>query len=164
MADGLEYRGAKTIFDGYDTLAEDARVVALYRDGSSVDALSTGQAGIVVLDRTPFYAESGGQVGDRGELSKTGACLTLFAVHDTQKLQPDVFGHHGEMKTGELKVGDSVAARVDERARARAAWNHSATHLMHAALRKVLGAHMSRRRARWSIRIAPASISRIRSR
>jgi alanyl-tRNA synthetase len=145
MAEGLEYHGAKTIFDGYDTLAEDARVVALYRDGSSVDALSTGQAGVVVLERTPFYAESGGQVGDRGELSKTGACLTLFAVHDTQKLQPDVFGHHGEMKTGELKVGDTVAARVDAHARTRAAWNHSATHLMHAALRKVLGAHVTQK-------------------
>ncbi len=145
MAEGLEYRGAKTIFDGYDTLAEDARVVALYRDGSSVDALSTGQAGVVVLDRTPFYAESGGQVGDRGELSRTGACLTLFAVRDTQKLQPDVFGHHGEMKTGELKVGDTVAAGVDARARTRAAWNHSATHLMHAALRKVLGAHVTQK-------------------
>jgi alanyl-tRNA synthetase len=145
MAEGLEYRGAKTIFDGYDTLAEDARVVALYRDGSSVDALSTGQTGVVVLDRTPFYAESGGQVGDRGELSRTGACLTLFAVHDTQKLQPDVFGHHGEMKTGELKVGDTVAARVDAHARTRAAWNHSATHLMHAALRKVLGAHVTQK-------------------
>jgi alanyl-tRNA synthetase len=145
MAEGLEYRGSKTIFDGYDTLAEDARVVALYRDGSAVDALSTGQAGVVVLDRTPFYAESGGQVGDRGELSKSGACLTLFAVHDTQKVQPDVFGHHGEMKTGELKVGDTVRARVDGHARARAAWNHSATHLMHAALRKVLGAHVTQK-------------------
>src|SRR5436190_8803063 len=93
MAEGLEYRGAKTKFDGYDTLAEDARVVALYRDGTPVDALSMGQSGVVALDRTPFYAESGGQVGDRGELSKGGACLTLFAVHDTQKIQPEVFGH-----------------------------------------------------------------------
>ena len=145
MADGLEYRGAKTIFDGYDTLAEEARVVALYRDGSPVDALSTGQNGVVVLDRTPFYAESGGQVGDRGELSKDGACLTLFAVHDTQKIQPDVFGHHGEVKTGELKVGDTIAAKVDGQARARAAWNHSATHLMHSALRKVLGGHVTQK-------------------
>src|SRR6266496_1372854 len=145
MADGLEYRGAKTIFDGYDTLAEEARVVALYRDGSPVDALSTGQNGVVVLDRTPFYAESGGQVGDRGELSKDGACLTLFAVHDTQKIQPDVFGHHGELKTGELKVGDTIAAKVDGQARARAAWNHSATHLMHSALRKVLGGHVTQK-------------------
>src|SRR3989454_1433268 len=145
MADGLVYRGAKTIFDGYDTLAEEARVVALYRDGSPVDALSTAQSGVVVLDRTPFYAESGGQVGDRGELSKNGACLTLFAVHDTQKIRPDVFGHHGEVKTGELKVGDTIAAKVDGQARARAAWNHSATHLMHSALRKVLGDHVTQK-------------------
>src|SRR6266568_1423454 len=145
MAEGLEYGGGKTRFDGYDTLAEDARVVALYRDGSPVDALSTGQSGVVVLDRTPFYAESGGQVGDRGELSKNGACLTLFAVHDTQKIQPDVFGHHGELKTGELKIGDTVAAKVDGHARARAAWNHSATHLMHSALRMVLGDHVTQK-------------------
>jgi len=145
MAETLDYRGAKTKFDGYDTLSEDARVVALYRDGSPVDALSTGQSGVVVLDRTPFYAESGGQVGDRGELTRSGACLTLFSVHDTQKIQPDVFGHHGELKTGELKLGDTVAARVDGRARARAAWNHSATHLMHAALRQVLGRHVEQK-------------------
>jgi alanyl-tRNA synthetase len=145
MAESLEYRGAKTIFDGYDTLTEEARVVALYRDGSPVDALSTGQDGVVVLDRTPFYAESGGQVGDRGELTKNGACLTLFAVHDTQKIQPDVFGHHGEVKTGELKLGDTVSAKVDGHARARTAWNHSATHLMHSALRKVLGAHVTQK-------------------
>src|SRR5262249_26513841 len=94
------------------------------------------------LDRTPFYAESGGQVGDRGELTMQGVCLTLFAVRDTQKIQPEVFGHHGELKTGALKVGDTVTARVDAHARERAAWNHSATHLMHAALRKVLGEHV----------------------
>jgi alanyl-tRNA synthetase len=145
MAGGLEYGGPKTLFDGYDTLAEDARVVALYRDGSAVDSLSSGQQGIVVLDRTPFYAESGGQVGDRGELSASGACLTLFAVHDTQKIQPDVFGHHGEVKNGELKVGDMVAARVSADSRQRAAWNHSATHLMHAALRRVLGPHVTQK-------------------
>jgi len=141
-SEGLEYSGAKTTFDGYSTLTEEARVVSLYRDGSPVDALSTGQSGIVVLDRTPFYAESGGQVGDRGELTMQGVCLTLFAVQDTQKIQPDVVGHHGELKTGELKVGDTVTARVDAHARERAAWNHSATHLMHAALRKVLGEHV----------------------
>jgi alanyl-tRNA synthetase len=145
MAEGLDYRGAKTKFDGYDTLAEEARVVALYRDGTPVDALSTGQGGVIVLDRTPFYAESGGQVGDRGEITKEGACLTLFAVHDTQKIQPDVFGHYGEVRAGELKLGDTVAAKVDGRARARAAWNHSATHLMHAALRKVLGEHVTQK-------------------
>jgi alanyl-tRNA synthetase len=141
----LTYAGAKTLFKGYDTLSEEGRITALYRDGSPVDALTTGQNGVVVLDRTPFYAESGGQVGDRGELSKGGACMTLFAVHDTQKVQPDVFGHHGEMKTGELRVGDVVAAHVDPDARARAAWNHSATHLMHAALRKVLGDHVQQK-------------------
>jgi alanyl-tRNA synthetase len=145
MADGLGYGGPKTVFDGYDTLTEDARIVALYRDGSAVDSLSSGQQGIVVLDRTPFYAESGGQVGDRGELSASGACLTLFSVHDTQKIQPEVFGHHGEVRSGELKVGDNVAARVDADARQRAAWNHSATHLMHAALRLVLGSHVTQK-------------------
>jgi alanyl-tRNA synthetase len=141
----LDYAGAKTMFDGYGTLAEDARVVALYRGGSSVDALATGEEGIVVLDRTPFYAEAGGQVGDRGELSRSGTCLTLFAVQDTQKIQPDVFGHQGVVKTGELRVGDTVAARVDQASRERAARNHSATHLMHAALRRVLGGHVTQR-------------------
>ncbi len=145
MAGGLDYDGPKTVFDGYDTLAEDARVVALYRDGTAVESLSSGQQGIVVLDRTPFYAESGGQVGDQGELSASGACLTLFAVHDTQKIQSDVFGHHGEVKSGELKINDKVAARVDADARQRAAWNHSATHLMHAALRRVLGDHVTQK-------------------
>jgi alanyl-tRNA synthetase len=145
MQEGLDYRGAKTTFDGYDTLAENTHVVALYREGTAVDALSTGQSGVVVLDRTPFYAESGGQVGDRGELTMSGACLTLFSVHDTRKIQPDVFGHYGEVRTGELKVGDTVAAKVDGHARARAAWNHSATHLMHAALRKVLGDHVTQK-------------------
>ena len=143
--DSLVYAGAKTLFKGYDTLSDEGRITALYRDGSPVDALTIGQNGVVVLDRTPFYAESGGQVGDRGELSKGGACMTLFAVHDTQKVQPDVFGHHGEVKTGELRVGDIVAAQVDPDARARAAWNHSATHLMHAALRKVLGDHVQQK-------------------
>jgi alanyl-tRNA synthetase len=145
MTDGLEYSGAKTIFDGYHLLAESAQVVALYRDGSAVASLSAGETGVVVLDRTPFYAESGGQVGDRGELSVDGACLTLFSVRDTQKIRPEVFGHHGDVKTGELKVGDTVNARVDEVARARSAWNHSATHLLHAALRKVLGGHVQQK-------------------
>jgi alanyl-tRNA synthetase len=141
----LSYSGAKTVFDGYKTLSAEGRVTALFRDGTAVDALSAGQQGIVVLDRTPFYAESGGQVGDRGELSKGGVCLTLFAVHDAQKVQPDVVGHHGEMKTGELRVGDTVVAQVDAHTRERAALNHSATHLMHAALRKVLGDHVQQK-------------------
>ena len=99
----VEYAGPKTAFRGYETLSEEGRVVALYKDGAKVEALSAGEQGIVVLDRTPFYAESGGQVGDRGELTKGGTCLTLFAVSDTQKIQPDVYGHVGEVKTGELR-------------------------------------------------------------
>jgi alanyl-tRNA synthetase len=145
MGAQLDYSGPKTAFRGYESLSEEGRVVALYKDGAKVDSLVTGDHGIVVLDRTPFYAESGGQVGDRGELSKTGVCLTLFAVSDTQKVQPDVFGHVGEVKNGELKVGDTVAAQVDHDARGRTVRNHSATHLMHKALRQVLGAHVQQK-------------------
>jgi alanyl-tRNA synthetase len=145
VGESLAYEGPKTRFRGYETLSEEARVVALYREGARADALSTGERGVVVLDRTPFYAESGGQVGDRGELTKGGACLTLFAVEDTQKVQPDVYGHVGEVKTGELRIGDTVAARVDEEARGRTMRNHSATHLMHKALREVLGAHVQQK-------------------
>jgi alanyl-tRNA synthetase len=143
--ESLAYDGPKTRFDGYDTLSEESQVVALYRDGAKVDSLQTGERGVVVLARTPFYAESGGQVGDRGELSKGGACLTLFAVDDTQKIQPDVVGHVGEVKTGELRPGDTVAASVDHEARGRTVRNHSATHLMHKALREVLGAHVQQK-------------------
>ena len=145
MGAQLDYAGPKTAFRGYDTLSEEGRVVALYKDGTSVEALATGDHGVVVLDRTPFYAESGGQVGDRGELTKGGTCLTLFAVTDTQKVQADVYGHVGEVKTGELKVGDTVAAQVDHDARGRTMRNHSATHLMHKALREVLGGHVQQK-------------------
>jgi alanyl-tRNA synthetase len=141
----LEYTGAKTAFRGYDTLSEECHVVALYRGGSPVESLSAGEEGIVVLDRTPFYAESGGQVGDRGELTRGGVCLTLFEVQDTQKILPDVFGHHGVVKTGELVVGETVAAQVDLEKRARTMRHHSATHLMHKALREVLGPHVRQR-------------------
>ena len=141
----LDYGGPKTAFRGYETLAEEARVVAVYKDGAKVDALAADERGIVVLDRTPFYAESGGQVGDRGELTKGGACLTLFAVEDTQKIAPDAFGHSGEVKTGELRPGDTVAAQVDHDARGRTMRNHSATHLMHKALREVLGPHVQQK-------------------
>ncbi len=141
----LEYRGAKTAFRGYESLSEEGRVVALYRDGSPVDRLSAGETGIVVLDRTPFYAESGGQVGDRGELTKGGTCLTLFAVEDTQKIQAEVFGHYGEVKTGELAVGDTVAAQVDLDKRSRTMRHHSVTHLMHKALCEVLGPHVQQK-------------------
>lgn len=141
----LEYKGAKTAFRGYDTMSEEGRVVALYHEGASVDRLGAGEEGIVVLDRTPFYAESGGQVGDRGELTRGGTCLTLFDVQDTQKIQPDVFGHHGVVKTGELALGDTVAAQVDLDKRARTMRHHSATHLMHKALREVLGTHVQQK-------------------
>ena len=143
--EALPYAGAKTLFRGYESLSEEGRVVALYKEGARVDSLSTGERGVVVLDRTPFYAESGGQVGDRGELSKGGACLTLFAVEDTQKIQPDVVGHVGEVRTGELREGITVAATVDLDARARTMRNHSATHLMHKALREVLGEHVQQK-------------------
>jgi alanyl-tRNA synthetase len=145
MGDTLAYDGPKTAFRGYESLAEESRVVALYKGGSRVDSLSTGDAGVVVLNRTPFYAESGGQVGDRGELSRTSMCLTLFSVTDTQKIQANVFGHIGEMKNGELKVGDTIGAAVDADARGRTIRNHSATHLMHKALREVLGAHVQQK-------------------
>ena len=141
----LDYSGAKTQFRGYETLSEEGRVAALYKGGAAVKSLSAGEEGIVVLDKTPFYAESGGQVGDRGELTKGGTCLTLFDVQDTQKIQPDVFGHYGTVKTGELQVGDTVAANVDLDKRARTMRHHSVTHLMHKALREVLGAHVQQK-------------------
>ncbi|HEX4884227.1 MAG TPA: alanine--tRNA ligase [Casimicrobiaceae bacterium] len=145
MGAALAYGGPKTRFRGYESLSEEARVVALYQDGAQVESLGAGDRGVVVLDSTPFYAESGGQVGDRGELTKQGVCLTLFAVEDTQKVQADVHGHVGEVKTGELRVGDTVAAQVDFDARGRTMRNHSATHLMHKALREVLGPHVQQK-------------------
>jgi len=143
--EAIAFSGPKTVFRGYESLSEEARVIALYKDGARVETLTTGDRGTVVLDRTPFYAESGGQVGDRGEISKGGACLTLFAVEDTQKIQPDVVGHVGEVKTGEMREGMTVAATVDHDARARTMRNHSATHLMHKALREVLGEHVQQK-------------------
>ncbi|GAB3463485.1 alanine--tRNA ligase [Massilia terrae] len=142
MAANVEYAGDKNKFVGYEQLDSNARVVALYADGTSVPELKAGQAGIVVLDTTPFYAESGGQVGDQGVI-KSGAAQ--FAVEDTLKIQADVFGHHGVLKSGSLKVGDAVAAEVDKAKRARTIRNHSATHLMHKALREVLGGHVQQK-------------------
>src|SRR6266513_1697461 len=142
MASGLEYSGNKTEFHGYDTLALRARVAALYREGTPAQELRAGDAGVVVLERTPFYAESGGQVGDRGELAGPAG---TFAVDDTQKIQAEVFGHHGRQRTGVLRVGDTLDAQVDKASRQRAMWNHSATHLMHAALRQVLGKHVEQK-------------------
>jgi alanyl-tRNA synthetase len=141
----LEYSGGKTQFRGYETLSEEGRVVALYRDGAKVDSLAADEQGVVVLDRTPFYAESGGQVGDRGELTKGGVCLTLFDVQDTQKIQADVFGHYGVVKTGELAIGDCVAAQVNLHLRSRTMRHHSVTHLMHKALHEVLGDHVQQK-------------------
>jgi len=141
-ATGLEYAGGKTEFRGYDTLAVQAKVVALYREGARVEALRSGEEGTVVLDQTPFYAEAGGQVGDRGELV---AATGTFEVADTQKIQAEVFGHQGVLKTGTLKTGDALEARVDTTLRARTMRNHSVTHLMHKALRDVLGPHVQQK-------------------
>jgi len=143
MAQGLEYRGESTEFHGYERLqVQNARVTALYRDGSPVDVIKPGENAVVVLNQTPFYAESGGQVGDRGELRNDQA---QFIVADTFKIQADVFGHQGELQEGELKVGDLLNARVDSTLRAKTVRNHSATHLLHKALREVLGDHVQQK-------------------
>ncbi|EAT9995515.1 alanine--tRNA ligase [Salmonella enterica] len=128
-------------FKGYDHLELNGKVTALFVDGKAVDAINVGQEAVVVLDQTPFYAESGGQVGDKGELK--GAGFT-FAVDDTQKYGQAI-GHLGKLSAGALKVGDAVQADVDEARRARIRLNHSATHLMHAALRQVLGTHVAQK-------------------
>ena len=142
MAAALEYSGKTTTFHGYQSLEFKGQVLALYRDGSPVDQLNEGELGVVVLDETPFYAESGGQVGDRGVLQSAQG---IFAVEDTQKIQAAVFGHQGVLRTGRLKVGDTVSAKVDTLARARIMRNHSVTHLMHKALREVLGDHVQQK-------------------
>src|SRR6185369_13622836 len=142
MAANLEYEGPTSTFHGYERLETPATVLALYKDGIAVEALNEGDFGVVVLDNTPFYAESGGQVGDRGDLKGAGG---IFAVEDTLKIQATVFGHHGVVKTGHLTVGQQVAARVDAMARAATARNHSVTHLMHKALREVLGQHVQQK-------------------
>ena len=142
MAANLEYDGPATVFHGYEKLETKANVLALYRDGTPVNELLEGDTGVVVLDDTPFYAESGGQAGDCGVLQSSHG---IFAVEDTQKIQASVFGHHGVVRTGKISVGNSVAAKVDAQARARTMRNHSATHLMHKALREVLGAHVQQK-------------------
>ncbi len=138
----LTYEGATTAFKGYELLETNGAVLALYRDGAQVKELKAGEAGVVVLDQTPFYAESGGQVGDQGTLSTAAA---KFDVQDTQKIQADVFGHHGVVSSGTLKVGDKVQAAVNHELRARTVRHHSATHLMHKALRQVLGDHVQQK-------------------
>ena len=142
MAANLEYEGPATTFHGYDSLEAKGNILALYKDGTAVNELFEGDMGVVVLDDTPFYAESGGQVGDRGELRSVHG---IFAVEDTQKIQATVFGHHGVVKTGTLTVGNGVTAKVDVQARTRTARNHSVTHLMHKALREVLGDHVQQK-------------------
>ena len=142
MATNLEYTGPATAFHGYEMLEGKGNILALYKDGVPVNEMKEGEIGVAVLDDTPFYAESGGQVGDRGELRSVHG---IFAVEDTQKIQATVFGHHGVVTTGKLTVGNSVASRVDGQARARTERNHSVTHLMHKALREVLGNHVQQK-------------------
>ena len=142
MDRALEYGGAGNVFTGYEHLEAAAKVVALYHEGTSVQQLAEGQSGIVVLDTTPFYSESGGQVGDSGILAAEGM---QFGVEDTQKIKADVFGHHGVLTQGVLKVGDAVQAQVDVARRQATMRNHSVTHLMHKALREVLGEHVQQK-------------------
>jgi len=134
----LKYEGPATEFVGYESLSAAAKVLALYRDGAAVTALNAGDAGVVVLDRTPFYAEGGGQVGDTGTLG-------AFEVSDTQKIAGGAFGHSGSLSSGALKVGDAVTASVTGSVRRATVRNHSATHLMHRALRDVLGTHVAQK-------------------
>jgi alanyl-tRNA synthetase len=149
----LEYTGEGNVFVGYEKLEEPAKVVAIYVDGTPAAELKAGQEGIVVLDTTPFYAESGGQVGDAGTLEASPSPQpspqrgegAKFTVDDTQKIKADVFGHHGQLAQGTLGVGDTVTAKVDMERRHATMRNHSVTHLMHKALREVLGAHVQQK-------------------
>jgi len=142
MDKALEYTGAANQFTGYEHLAETAKIIAIYVDGTSAAALKAGQNGVVVLDTTPFYAESGGQVGDEGTITSGSA---RFAVGDTLKIKADVFGHHGTLEEGTLNVGDTVQAQVNTAVRAATMRNHSVTHIMHKALREVLGSHVQQK-------------------
>ena len=142
MDKALEYTGVGNEFVGYEKLESAAKIVAIYVDGTSVAELKMGQTGVVVLDTTPFYAESGGQVGDEGVITSGSA---RFAVGDTLKIKADVFGHHGTLEAGTLNVGDHVMAAVNTAVRAATVRNHSVTHLMHKALREVLGAHVQQK-------------------
>ncbi|WP_046111749.1 alanine--tRNA ligase [Aquincola tertiaricarbonis] len=143
MQAGLEYSGTPTTFHGYEELVhEGAKVTAVYVDGTPVAAARAGDDAVIVLDHTPFYAESGGQHGDTGELRNA---TSRVLVEDTLKIQADVYGHHGRIVEGEIKVGDVLAAKVDAERRAKTIRNHSATHLMHKALREVLGSHVQQK-------------------
>lgn len=144
---GVAYPGRIDInvrceFSGYERISDQAKVVALYRGEHAVDVLNAGEEGMVILDRTPFYAESGGQIGDRGELRVGDA---VFSVQDTVKHGPEIHAHVGTIKRGSLHVGDNVQAEVDVMRRQAIRLNHSATHLLHAALRKVLGDHVAQK-------------------
>ena len=151
MSTALAYSGVATSFKGYESLrVSDAKILALYRDGQAVDKLVSGDRGVAVLDRTPFYAESGGQVGDQGVLSSPGASRAegsaiWVEVEDVQKIQADVFGHQIIIAKGTLNLGDIVSAQVSAEVRAKTIRNHSATHLMHKALREVLGTHVAQK-------------------
>ena len=140
--DTLEYSGASTVFVGYERLEQKSIVTGLYREGVAVPKVAAGDRAVIVLDTTPFYAESGGQVGDAGALRAENMA---FAVEDTQKISADVVGHHGTVLTGEIAVGDRVEAAVDTVRRAHTVRNHSATHLLHKALREVLGTHVQQK-------------------
>lgn len=142
MTEGLAYTGDQTVFHGYDALQHEGKILAIYKQGSPVDFIEAGDEAVIVLDHTPFYAESGGQVGDSGQLL---AANGTFSVSDTQKIQADVFGHRGLLRSGRLVVKDQIQARVNPLTRASTANNHSATHLLHAALRKVLGSHVTQK-------------------
>ena len=141
----IEYEGGNTQFHGYDSLVTSSKIIALYKEGSLVNRLVKGDKGIVVLDKTTFYAESGGQVGDRGCIATEASPHSTFLVTDTQKIQAEVFGHHGDVSSGELNIGDSVSTEVDAALRTATMFNHSATHLLHAALREVLGNHVQQK-------------------
>nr|WP_315491656.1 alanine--tRNA ligase [uncultured Rhodoferax sp.] len=142
MDKALDYSGASNTFVGYEHLTQETKIVALYADGTPVATLKAGQPGVVVVQSTPFYSESGGQVGDQGAIFCDGG---LFQVEDTQKIRADVFGHHGVLAQGILAVGDAVTAHVDASVRAATVRNHSAAHLMHKALREVLGDHVQQK-------------------
>jgi alanyl-tRNA synthetase len=138
----LDYSGAPTVFVGYERLEENSVVVALYREGTAVNHVGVGEHAVIVLDTTPFYAESGGQVGDSGALRGDNMG---FAVDDAQKITAGVVGHHGTVLTGEIRLGDTVSAAVDTVRRSHTVRNHSATHLLHKALREVLGDHVQQK-------------------
>lgn len=167
MQEGIEYNGSQTTFYGYEALQHEGQVLAIYKQGSPVEFIEAGDEAVVVLDQTPFYAESGGQVGDCGELL---AANGTFTVADTQKIQAGVFGHKGLLRSGRLVIKDTVLAKVNPLTRTSTANNHSATHLLHAALRKVLGNHVTQKgslvdanRARFDFsHNAPLSVDELR--